>query len=531
MNLTELIAKVGVVDVLKAPPSSADSPILTRLRTEPPSNTHETLNLFQALSNLYTNPMASEQQGAESMSGSCEEESSSDNEEVGTAQEISNSDSDSNSETNSESESQASSSDDESSNYKERKGRRSNDALKHDALMRPFFDIASSLAIPCNSTCCFKKSCTNLKINKVLEARTSFFGATCEPAPTDKEKAAKIVEVLNTTTHKDDKGNLIFNIDKNQLCTAGYARVIGLSNSPDISEAPGQFRRLINEHLNGKSSLEMLATAKIKLDKNQKYTVMKGFIEAFITGLAKYYSDSLPSTKSERALTEAKQLPYRFINDMFDELVFQCETAATPIPSSVYGSLTLFKRVFKKMQRAGKVQLVGGKSGFDTCAFCNHCLALKKSAAAKRDRQLIDIVRALQRIHLNQQHLERQHCENFIYDCKHMYNELGEPIYFFVKLDGMSLFKTLAPKLLKEHSHQIPQMENRLIGARIVCGPIDTYIAICTSDLIPGGANVMIEATRIAIETLAKKLAANHIPFALPDKGGFNYDNCGENKV
>ena len=210
-----------------------------------------------------------------------------------------------------------------------------------------------------------------------------------------------MVEILNTKTNKDCNENLIFNIDKHQFCTAGFARVIGLSNSVDISEAPGQFRRLINEHLSGKSSLEMLATAKIKLDKNQKFTVMKGFIEAFITGLAKYYSDSLPSTKSEKALTEAKQLPYRFINDMFDELVFQCETARTPIPSSDYGSLTLFKKVFKKMQRAGKVQLVGGKSGFDTCAFCNYCLAMKKSAVAKRDRQLIDIVRTFQRIHLN----------------------------------------------------------------------------------------------------------------------------------
>ena len=60
MNLTELIAKVGVVDVLKAPPSPADSPILTRLRIDPPANTNETLNLFQALCNLY-NPTASEQ--------------------------------------------------------------------------------------------------------------------------------------------------------------------------------------------------------------------------------------------------------------------------------------------------------------------------------------------------------------------------------------------------------------------------------------------------------------------------------------
>ena len=275
----------------------------------------------------------------------------------------------------------------------------------------------------------------------------------------------------------------------------------------------------------------MLATAKIKLDKDEKFTVIKGFHEAFITVLAKYYSDSLPSVKSDKVSTQAKQMPYKYVSDMFDELVIQCETAETPISSAYYGSLTVFKKVFKKMQRAGKVQLVGGKSGFDTCAICNHCLAMKKSAAGKRDRQLIDIIRAIQRIHIKQQHIERQHCDNFIYDCKSLYNELGEPCQFFVELDGMSLFKTLAPKLMKERSHQIPKMENRLIGARIVCGPIDTYIAICTGDLIPGGANVMIEATRIAIETLAKKLAANDIPYALPDKGGFNYDNCGENKV
>ncbi len=77
---------------------------------------------------------------------------------------------------------------------------------------------------------------------------------------------------------------------------------------------------------------------------------------------------------------------------------------------------------------------------------------------------------------------------------------------------------------MKDCTDAYPRMENRLILAFIVCGLIDNYIGVCTSDMIPGGVNVLIEATRIAIEKLAEKLA-------LPDKGGLNYDNSGENKV
>lgn len=317
-----------------------------------------------------------------------------------------------------------------------------------------------------------------------------------------------------------------------KLCAAGFARTVGLLHTPDISKAPGQYRRLINGHLRGVDKLALLANAKIKLDKEDKFTSIKGFIEAFITDIAKYYSDTLPSVKSEKhGTTETKQLPYKHIQDLYEELKIQCATAEIPIPASLYGSLSTFTKVYKKMKRRGLVQLVGGKSGFDTCAICNHCLAMKQSAVAMRDRQTIDIIRSLQRIHIKQQQIERQHCDNFILECKTKYNELGEPMQWFVELDGMSCYKTMAPKLQKERSNPIPQMENRLIGARIVCGPIDTYIAICTNDLIPGGANVMIEATRLAIEALAKRLAALPKPMTLPRTGGLNYDNCGENKV
>jgi hypothetical protein len=41
----------------------------------------------------------------------------------------------------------------------------------------------------------------------------------------------------------------------------------------------------------------------------------------------------------------------------------------------------------------------------------------------------------------------------------------------------------------------------------------------------------MIEATRLAIEALARRLVALPKPMTLPRTGGLNYDNCGENKV
>jgi hypothetical protein len=63
----------------------------------------------------------------------------------------------------------------------------------------------------------------------------------------------------------------------------------------------------------------------------------------------------------------------------------------------------------------------------------------------------------------------------------------------------------------------------------MVCGPINEYVSISTDNTIPGGANVMIEVTRMAIEILAEKLAA--IGFVLPKSLGVQYDNCGENKV
>ena len=121
-----------------------------------------------------------------------------------------------------------------------------------------------------------------------------------------------------------------FNLYGHKICAAGLVRIIGLSNSVDISRAPGQFRRLLQGHLAGKTAAELLSKDSIQLDKGEKFTIIKGFQEACVTDLAEYYSDTLPTVKSESASTETKQLPYRSMKDVYDEIVFQYKTADPP---------------------------------------------------------------------------------------------------------------------------------------------------------------------------------------------------------
>jgi hypothetical protein len=410
-------------------------------------------------------------------------------------------------------------------------GRRSNEDLKFDALLASFADICFNLSVPCTSKCHLEKKCTNIPMILIFQERQKFFNPIGQPAPSDSEKASRILEFFDHNMRRDNKDNLCFNIGEHKLCLAGFARVIGITTSPDISKSPGQFRRLLSGYLNGIDKLQLLANKKIKLDAEDKFTEIRGFQEAFISDIAMFFSDSLPTVKSLEASKETKQLPYKHVKDLYDEMTYQCLTANPPVPKSVYGSLSTFQKVYDKLHKLGKIQLLGGKSGFETCAICNHCIAMKQSAVKKRDRQTVDIVRCLQRLHMKQQQVERQHCENYIHQAKNSYNDLGEPTRWFVEADGMSMFKTLCPKLQKERTDPYPRMENRLIGCRIICGPIDEYIGVTCSDLIPGGANIMIEVTRICLETLSRRLAELDNPFELPDEGGLNYDNCGENKV
>ena len=80
--------------------------------------------------------------------------------------------------------------------------------------------------------------------------------------------------------------------------------------------------------------------------------------------------------------------------------------------------------------------------------------------------------------------------QNFIHLAK-----IVQPTLAYFDIDNMD--RKYAKKNSKDRCTKSEFcIENRNVGARIVCGPIDEYIAICTNNLIPGGANVFIEVTR-----------------------------------
>lgn len=141
------------------------------------------------------------------------------------------------------------------------------------------------------------------------------------------------------------------------------------------------------------------------------------------------------------------------------------------------------------------------------------------------------MIEKLHKLHLQQQQRERAYSEFYINTSRTMYEASDCPVSFYVVLDAMTNETTKAPRVSKDRSHALNKMECRNMGARIVCGPIDEYIAICLPDYFPGGANILIECLRVAIETLANKLAELTPPMILPSRGGINLDNCTENKV
>ena len=136
----------------------------------------------------------------------------------------------------------------------------------------------------------------------------------------------------------------------------------------------------------------------------------------------------------------------------------------------------------------------------------------------------------LARLHLSQQSAERQHADFVIDDARKMSN--GQPELAYIDIDAQSTWTGNSPKLSADTDRQVKQstiIENRNFGVRFVCGPIDEYISVCTNNLIPGGANVMVEILRYCLQYFGRRLG--EIGMILPSKLGIQFDNSGENKV
>jgi hypothetical protein len=241
--------------------------------------------------------------------------------------------------------------------------------------------------------------------------------------------------------------------------------------------------------------------------------------------------DAIPlemSEDDEGNIISTLVVPFLRIIDFFAEYVYNCESANPPILKGERAELQTFTNAYNKLKDKKVIKLATGKSGFPCCAQCNSMRSMKTSASCKRDTVTRDVLRKLARLHLLQQGTERQHAENFIFESKKLVN--GQPVIAYFNIDASSVWAGNSPKFQKIRAgKQNTHVENRNFGCRIVSGPIDEYISISTNNLIPGGANVMVEIVRYCIEYLSRRL--QEMSMVIPKKLGFHFDNSGENKV
>ena len=389
-------------------------------------------------------------------------------------------------------------------------------------------DVLENILKSCSRNCPLNGKCTcNVTAQDIFDARISYFGEANEAAMTDRERARLIYDYL-TDARKDVDGNLIFKVGGKEVCTPAFLRILGVMSEVDESKAPGQWLRLIRGFKDGKSQEALLSKRDLKLDKKDKQTKLIRFVTTYILKIAESFSDTLPAIPSENSSTQIRQIPYRFVKDAWSDYIYHCD--AYKVIQSNRASYATFLRAWNKLHEDELVKLMSGKGGFNTCGYCSRALSIKKSASCKRDAITLEAVKKWLRIHLIQQQTERQHADNFLDDCEKLYDERGNPKSALIDIDGQTVITGNTPKWTKgRKSQQNNVIENRNIGVHMVCGPINEYVSISTDNTIPGGANVLIEVTRMAIEILAEKLAA--IGFVLPKTLGVQYDNCGENKV
>jgi hypothetical protein len=140
-----------------------------------------------------------------------------------------------------------------------------------------------------------------------------------------------------------------------------------------------------------------------------------------------------------------------------------------------------------------------------------------------------DIYNRFRKRHLNKQSFMRDTLDYHRRECKHRDILTQQPLEFLIMSDGMTERKGNLPRWLHANKKQkAAVIGNRIIGVEVCCGPIHGIFVYHCDDLIPGGAETMIEVTRQAVSDLRDML--EDLGLTLPKKGCFFFDNCGENK-
>lgn len=202
-----------------------------------------------------------------------------------------------------------------------------------------------------------------------------------------------------------------------------------------------------------------------------------------------------------------------------------------PKRSDIASSQTIFAAAFKSF--GGKVRTMKCKGNFSTCKTCLIAADLLRNRHKKFSAQKRKIILLWRRQHLSQQKTARDELDANRIRARQLDPNTGEPTLALFFADAMTKDTTRSPKegrgRVPRQAHGTNAFDLRIIGVEVVCGPIVGTFIYTTDNMVPSGANIMIEVMRQAQADLVKLLA--HRNKKLPCKAIFQFDNGGENKV
>jgi hypothetical protein len=202
-----------------------------------------------------------------------------------------------------------------------------------------------------------------------------------------------------------------------------------------------------------------------------------------------------------------------------------------PKRSDIASSQTVFAAAFKSF--CGKVRTMKCKGNFSTCKTCLIAADLLRNRHKKFSAQKRKIILLWRRQHLRQQKTARDELDANRIRATQLDPITREPTLALFFADAMTKDTTRTPKegqgKVPRQAHGTNAFDLRIIGVEVVCGPIAGTFIYTTDNMVPTGANIMIEVMRQAQADLVRLL--DRINKKLPRSAIFQFDNGGENKV
>ena len=168
------------------------------------------------------------------------------------------------------------------------------------------FGIPRLSMAKCSSTCHLGGTCVQLTTIQDMETMVIDFwdDADCS-APSSETRRLKILDILRRSFQPNKQEFHFYagckDKDNREVCEAAYLILLGLSNSPHVSKAPGPWKRAKAHIFKGKDAagIKYSAVEEDKLlkaeGKSNKYNSAVTFIQYF----AKEFGDTIPGAEGK----------------------------------------------------------------------------------------------------------------------------------------------------------------------------------------------------------------------------------------